>query len=169
MSRTTRRKFVQSALAGGASLFAAHQFSKFPAATAAPDSRIEVLIGEPIGTIAPEIYGHFVEHLGGVVYDGIWVGEGSKIANTGGIRQTLIDAMKRIKPSVARWPGGCFADSYNWRDGVGPRASRPRRPNFWIDAPEWPKGATDGPWKYDTNHFGTDEYLRFCRLIGAQP
>jgi alpha-N-arabinofuranosidase len=171
MSRTTRRKFVQSTLAGGAALLAAQQLSKLPLASlasAAVDSRIEVLVNEPIGTIAPEIYGHFVEHLGGVVYDGIWVGENSKIPNTGGIRQALVDALKRTKPSVIRWPGGCFADSYNWRDGIGARAQRPRRPNFWVDAPEWPKGAPDGPWKYDTNQFGTDEYLRFCQLTGAQ-
>ncbi|MEP7338741.1 MAG: alpha-L-arabinofuranosidase C-terminal domain-containing protein [Acidobacteriota bacterium] len=169
MSRTTRRKFVQSALTGGAALLATHQLSKLPLASAAVDSRIEVLVNEPIGTIAPEIYGHFVEHLGGVVYDGIWVGENSKIPNVGGIRQALVDALKRTRPSVIRWPGGCFADSYNWRDGIGARAQRPRRPNFWVDAPEWPKGAPDGPWKYDTNHFGTDEYLRFCQLAGAQP
>src|SRR5262245_47339894 len=76
----------------------------------ATDSRIEILLDEPIGRIAPEIYGHFVEHLGGVVYDGIWVGEGSKIANTGGIRQALVDAFRKVKPAVVRWPGGCFAD-----------------------------------------------------------
>ncbi|MFN0121677.1 MAG: alpha-N-arabinofuranosidase [Blastocatellia bacterium] len=133
------------------------------------DARIEILINEPIGRIAPEIYGHFAEHLGGVVYDGIWVGENSKIANVGGIRKALVDALQRIRAPVIRWPGGCFADSYNWRDGIGPRAQRPRRPNFWVDAPEWPKGAPDGPWKYDTNQFGTDEFLRFCQLSGAQP
>jgi alpha-N-arabinofuranosidase len=133
------------------------------------DARIEILVNEPIGRIAPEIYGHFAEHLGGVVYDGIWVGENSKIPNVGGIRKALIDALQKIKASVIRWPGGCFADSYNWRDGIGARGQRPRRPNFWIDAPEWPKGAPDGPWKYDTNHFGTDEFLRFCKLSGAEP
>jgi alpha-N-arabinofuranosidase len=126
-------------------------------------------LNEPIGKIAPEIYGHFAEHLGGVVYDGIWVGEESKIPNVGGIRKSLIDALQRVKPSVVRWPGGCFADSYNWRDGVGPKNQRPRRTNFWRDAPEWPKGVPDGPWNYDTNQFGTNEFMRFCRLIGAQP
>ena len=133
------------------------------------DSRIEILTAEPIGRIAPEIYGHFVEHLGGVVYDGIWVGEGSKIANQGGIRTALVEALKRIKPAVVRWPGGCFADSYNWRDGIGPRNFRPRRANFWLGSREWPKDAPDGPWKYDPNHFGTQEFLRFCELVGAQP
>ncbi len=134
----------------------------------AVDSRIEVLLSEEIGTINPDIYGHFAEHLGGVVYDGIWVGENSRVPNIGGIRTALVDALKRIKPPVIRWPGGCFADSYDWRDGTGPRSRRPRRTNFWADAPEWPKDAPDGPWKYDTNHFGTNEFLRFCQLTGAQ-
>jgi alpha-N-arabinofuranosidase len=133
------------------------------------DARVEVLLDEPIGRIAPEIYGHFAEHLGGVVYDGIWVGENSKIPNLNGIRKALVEALQRIKPSVIRWPGGCFADSYNWRDGIGPKKDRPRRPNFWVDAQEWPKGAPDGPWKYDTNQFGTDDFVRFCQLTGAQP
>ncbi|MDX1979960.1 MAG: alpha-L-arabinofuranosidase C-terminal domain-containing protein [Bryobacteraceae bacterium] len=133
------------------------------------ESRIEILTGEVIGRIAPEIYGHFVEHLGGVVYDGIWVGENSKIANTGGIRTAIVEALKQVKPGVIRWPGGCFADSYNWRDGVGPYNTRPRRANFWLDAREWPAGAPDGPWKYDPNRFGTLEFLRFCQLTGGQP
>jgi alpha-N-arabinofuranosidase len=162
-----RREFINTALAGGALLFTGRRFAAQEARLA--DARIDVLLEEPIGRIAPEIYGHFVEHLGGVVYDGIWVGENSKIPNIGGIRQALVEAMKRINASVIRWPGGCFADSYNWRDGIGPKAQRPRRPNFWVDAPEWPKGAPDGPWKYDPNQFGTDDFLRFCQLTGAQP
>jgi alpha-N-arabinofuranosidase len=162
-----RREFIKTGLAGGVLALAGGRFAAQEARMA--DARIEILLDEPIGRIAPEIYGHFVEHLGGVVYDGIWVGEDSKVPNIGGVRQAIVDAMRRIKASVIRWPGGCFADSYNWRDGVGPRKDRPRRPNFWIDAREWPKGAPDGPWKYDPNHFGTDEFLRFCQLSGAQP
>jgi alpha-N-arabinofuranosidase len=145
-----------------------HILSAMPVASTA-DSRIEILINEVIGRIAPEIYGHFVEHLGGVVYDGIWVGENSKVPHLGGIRKSLVEAMQKIKPSVVRWPGGCFADSYNWRDGVGPSSQRQSRTNFWIDAREWPQNVPDGPWKYEPNHFGTPEFIRFCRLIGAQP
>jgi alpha-N-arabinofuranosidase len=162
-----RREFINSALAGGAILLTGSGYAS--PQTKMADARIEVLLDEPIGRIAPEIYGHFAEHLGGVVYDGMWVGENSKVPNIGGIRKELVEAMKKIKASVVRWPGGCFADSYNWRDGIGPRVQRPRRPNFWVDAPEWPKGAPDGPWKYDTNHFGTDEFLRFCQLSNTQP
>jgi alpha-N-arabinofuranosidase len=162
-----RRRFVSAALTGGVGLTIGGRFT-LPQSRSA-EARIEVLLEEPIGKIAPEIYGHFAEHLGGVIYDGIWVGENSKIPNMGGVRKALVDAMLKIKPPVVRWPGGCFADSYNWRDGLGPRNQRPRRTNFWVDAWEWPRDAPDGPWKYDHNHFGVDEFIRFCRLTGAQP
>jgi alpha-L-arabinofuranosidase len=162
-----RREFLGAAAGAGITLLAKNTSPAFNVQSA--DARVEVLLNERIGRIAPEIYGHFAEHLGGVVYDGIWVGENSKIPNLGGIRKALVDAMQKIKPAVVRWPGGCFADSYDWRDGVGPRDKRPRHTNFWRDAPEWPKDAPDGPWKYDTNHFGTNEFARFCKLVGAQP
>ena len=163
-----RREFVGGAVAAGAGLLAAGAGVGFARSARAADSRVEVLVGEEIGTISRDIYGHFAEHLGGVVYDGIWVGENSRVPNTGGIRTALVEAMKRIRAPVVRWPGGCFADSYDWRDGTGPRARRPRRTNFWADAPEWPKGAPDGPWKFETTHFGTNEFLRFCQLTGAE-
>src|SRR6059058_654374 len=78
----------------------------------------------------------------------------------------LFDQMRKIKPGVLRWPGGCFADSYNWHDGVGPRSERPRRTNFWIrDSTQ----NVDSPQVYDPNQFGTNEIMHFCKLIGAQP
>ncbi len=132
------------------------------------DARIEVLPGEPIGTIAPEIYGHFIEHLGGVIYDGVWVGEDSPIPNVGGIRRELVDALRAIRPAVMRWPGGCFADWYDWRDGVGPRERRPRRTNTWADSREI-RDLGNIPQRFDPNAFGTNEFARFCRLIGAEP
>jgi alpha-L-arabinofuranosidase len=131
-------------------------------------SRIDILPDEPIGVISPDLRGHFVEHIGGVVYDGIWVGESSPVPNIGGIRRSLVEHMRRIGPPVIRWPGGCFADSYDWRDGIGPRGKRPRRTNFWIGDPGL-RAAPDGPQKYEPNHFGTNEFLRFCRLVGAEP
>ena len=159
MQKIGRRLFLGNLLAGGAVLLATRS-------TRAADARIEVLVNEPIGTIAPEIYGHFVEHLGGVIYDGVWVGEKSKIPNVGGVRSALVEAMRKIKPGVMRWPGGCFADSYDWHDGVGPRASRPRRTDFWINDNTM---GSDSPQVYEPNHFGTNEFLRFSKLIGAQP
>lgn len=135
-----------------------------------PDAHVEILLDEPIGTIAPEIYSHFVEHLGTVVYGGIWVGEDSKIPNNGGIRKELVERLRKVRPATIRWPGGCFADQYDWHDGIGPRARRPRRTNFWVDAKEWPRNASkSGPRRYDPNQFGTIEFARFCRLAGAQP
>jgi alpha-N-arabinofuranosidase len=166
---TTRRHFLHTAAAGAACL-AARDIVSSPLSAQTAESRVEVLLGEPIGRIAPEIYGHFVEHLGGVVYDGIWVGEKSKVPNLGGLRKDLIDALARIKPGVIRWPGGCFADQYDWRDGIGPREKRPKRTNFWVDAAEWPKAARrNGPERYDPNEFGTVEFARFAKLTGAQP
>ena len=159
-----RRKFIRNTMFGtGALLFS--RCSPFAAADPI-DSRIEVLLGEPLGTINPDIYGHFVENLSGVVYDGIWVGENSKIPNINGIRKELVDEMRKIKPSVVRFPGGCFADSYDWRDGVGPRDKRPRRTNFWA---EGESATAPTSHKYDPNQFGTDEFVHFCKLIGSQP
>jgi len=165
--RIPRREFLTTLLAGGATLLPRRSSFATPRAT---DSKIEILIKEPIGTIAPELYGHFAEHLGGVIYDGIWVGEGSSIPNIGGIRTELINRLKSIKPPVIRWPGGCFADSYNWRDGIGRRSERPRRTNFWADNRSGPYAkVAGGPQKFEPNHFGTLEFLRFCRLVGATP
>jgi alpha-L-arabinofuranosidase len=156
----SRRRFLHTAAAFAAPLAMRGQ---------APAARIEVLANEPIATIAPEIYGHFVEHLGAVVYDGIWVGN-SKIPNVQGIRKALVDALRPIRPSVIRWPGGCFADQYDWRDGTGPHKARPQRTNFWVDSREWSKEARkDGPEVFDPNHFGTVEFVRFCRQVGAEP
>src|SRR5690242_3760763 len=152
-----RREFLRVAGVGaaGAALTLA------PRTSLAADARIDVLLGEPIGTIGANLYSHFVEHLGGVVYDGIWVGEGSKIANVNGIRKAIVDHLRRLPPAAIRWPGGCFADSYDWRDGTGPRGNRPRRTNFWTA--EMLK-RPDGPAKYDPNQFGTNDFLRFCRF-----
>src|SRR5438128_3796269 len=168
MSGATRRAFIGTAAAGVTGSWLARRVPALRAQTS--DSRLEILVGEPIGTIAPEIYGHFVEHLGGVVYDGIWVGEQSKIAHVGGIRKALVDELKKISPSVIRWPGGCFADSYDWRDGIGPADKRPRRTDFWADTrPSRNREATPGPQRFDPNRFGTNEFIRFCRLAGAAP
>ncbi len=161
MSSANRRQFLNAALAGGAALLA-------PRSSQAAEARIEILPGEVTGTITPDLYGHFTEHIGGVIYDGIWVGEGSKIPNQGGIRSQLVEYMRKLKTSVIRWPGGCFADSYDWRDGVGARANRPRRVNFWADEPFMRK-APDGPQKFESNQFGTNEFARFCKLCGAEP
>jgi alpha-L-arabinofuranosidase len=159
-----RREFLRdSALAAAVSFVP--KFSTLSLAQSA-DARIEVVLDEIVGTISPNIYSHFVENLSGVVYDGIWVGENSSVPNISGIRKELVDEMSKINPAVVRFPGGCFADSYDWRDGIGPLDKRPRRTNFWNggEAPDAPASH-----RYDPNRFGTNEFAHFCRLIGAQP
>jgi alpha-N-arabinofuranosidase len=168
MTERTRRASIGTAAAGVAGSLLGRYAPALRAQQS--DSRLEILVGEPIGTIAPEIYGHFVEHLGGVVYDGIWVGEGSKVPNVGGIRKALVDQLRTIRPPVIRWPGGCFADSYDWRDGIGAADKRPRRTDFWADTkPSLDRPATPGPQRFDPNRFGTNEFIRFCRLVNAAP
>ena len=95
-----RREFIKTGLAGGVLALTGGRFAAQEARMA--DARIEILLDEPIGRIAPEIYGHFVEHLGGVVYDGVWVGEGSKVENVGGVRKALVDHMRRLPAAVVR-------------------------------------------------------------------
>jgi alpha-N-arabinofuranosidase len=119
------------------------------------DAHIDILPGEPIATISPEIYSHFIEHLGGVIYDGVWVGPNSKIPNTNGIRQAFIDTMRAVQAPLLRWPGGCFADSYDWRDGLGPAGKRPARAGFWG--------------QQDPNTYGLHEFMHTCRAIGCKP
>ena len=106
--------------------------------------------------IAPEIYGQFAEHLGSGIEGGIWVGPDSAIPNIKGYRRDVVEALRRLKVPVLRWPGGCFADIYRWRDGIGPRARRPVTLNKW-----W--GNTE-----ESNHFGTHEFFDFAELIGAR-
>ena len=162
-----RRQFLRTSLAGAGAVFAAKASLPFAwAQSGASDARIEILMNEPLGTISPNIYGHFVENLSGVVYDGIWVGPNSEVPNVDGIRKELIDEMRKIKPPVVRFPGGCFADSYDWRDGVGPADKRPRRTNFWAEGEASTAPASH---RYDPNEFGTNEFAHFCKLVGGEP
>lgn len=118
-----------------------------------------VIIDADGGTarIDKNIYGHFAEHLGRGIYEGIWVGADSPIPHTRGLRDDVVAALRRIKVPVLRWPGGCFADEYHWRDGIGPRAGRPRMVNT-----HW-GGVTED------NSFGTHEFFDLCAQIGAAP
>ncbi len=110
-----------------------------------------------VGTISPNIYGHFSEHLGRCIYDGLYVGDDPDIPNVNGMRTAAVEALKRAKIPVLRWPGGCFADTYHWMDGIGPKESRKTIVNtFW-------GGVTEN------NSFGTHEFLELCRQLGCQP
>lgn len=118
--------------------------------------KVYILFPKKTGTISPEIYGHFSEHIGGVFYDGLWVGKDSTIPNINGFRKEIIDKLKAINPPVLRWPGGCFAETYDWRDGIG--TDRPTRINWWT--------SKDG--RYEPNEVGTHEFADLCKLIGAK-
>lgn len=162
-----RRDFLHQGTLGATALLLASKIGWASAAgSRTADSRIEVLFDEPLGTISPNIYGHFVENLSGVLYDGIWVGEKSPVPNVDGLRKSLIEHMRRIKATVIRFPGGCFADSYDWRDGIGPAEKRPRRTNFWAMGESERAPASH---RYDPNAVGTNEFVHFCKLIGAEP
>ena len=127
-----------------------------PALAQAPASvTVTVDTGKPGARIEPAIYSQFAEHLGRGIYEGVWVGEDSTIPNTNGYRNDVLAALKHIKVPAVRWPGGCFADEYDWRDGIGPRAKRPVRINT-----HW-GGVTED------NAFGTHEFMNYTELLGA--
>ena len=111
----------------------------------------------PGPTISRHVYGHFAEHLGRCIYGGFWVGEDSDVPNVRGIRTDVVEALRALRIPNLRWPGGCFADDYHWRDGVGPRDQRPRMVNsHWGDVVE-------------DNSFGTHEFMDLCEMLGAEP
>lgn len=123
-------------------------------------SSVKVVINTDISKekINKHIYGHFAEHLGRCVYDGIYVGDNNtKIKHENGVRTDIIQALKDLKVPNLRWPGGCFADAYQWKNGIGPKAERPKMVNLW-----WGRNVED-------NSFGTHEFLDLCEKIGTQP
>lgn len=109
-----------------------------------------------LSTIEPEIYGHFSEHLGRCIYEGIYVGENSEIPNVNGMRTDVVEALKELKVPMLRWPGGCFADEYHWKDGIGPKETRKKMINT-----HWGGVVED-------NSFGTHEFMELCRQIGCK-
>ena len=120
------------------------------------DAAIRIWTGLPKASINPNIYGHFAEHIGRCVYEGIWVGKDSRIPNEDGLRLDVLAALKQLRAPVVRWPGGCFADAYHWQEGIGTQDERPQTANVW--------------WRQvDPNTFGTDEFIRFCRAVGCEP
>ena len=121
-----------------------------------PQATVRIDAQNPIGTVSPRLYGHFAEHLGRCCYGGIWVGRDSEVPNEGGFRRDVLDALRAMPTPLLRWPGGCFADHYHWRDGIG--ADRPVR-----------LGLSCGRRVEEDNGLGTHEFLGFCEAIGAEP
>jgi alpha-N-arabinofuranosidase len=121
-------------------------------------NEIHIQSTDPQITISKHIYGHFAEHLGRCIYGGFYVGENNtKIPHERGIRKDVIEALRKLKVPNLRWPGGCFADTYQWKDGIGPKDKRPAMINAW-----W-GGITED------NSFGTHDFLDMCEAIGAAP
>ena len=119
-------------------------------------ARVALRADQPSHLIPRHLYGQFAEHLGSLIYGGLWVGQDSPIPNTRGIRDDVVDALKQLSIPDLRWPGGCFADEYHWRDGIGPRDKRPKRVNtVWGGVVE-------------TNAFGTHEFLDLCDQVGCE-
>ena len=128
-----------------------------PCAPAADSAKVGLRLDSPGAVVNPNIYGHFAEHLGRCIYEGFWVGEDSPIPNTRGIRNDVVAALKELKIPVLRWPGGCFADEYHWKNGIGPREQRPAMINtHWGGVVE-------------NNHFGTHEFFDLCEQLGTEP
>ncbi len=144
-----RRRFLQVALAGASSGLARAQQAKAGKLT------LDLKGAGP--KISRHLYGHFAEHLGHCIYEGLWVGEDSPIPNTRGVRNDVVAALRKMKIPNLRWPGGCFADTYHWRAGIGPRQGRPKTVNM-----HW--GGV-----IDPNTFGTHEFMDFCDQTGAEP
>jgi alpha-N-arabinofuranosidase len=149
----SRRQFLAGATAFSAYTLAAQ---KVPGSSSNLQP-VLVRVDDEIGTIHPEFHGQFAEHLGSCVYGGLWVGKNSRIPNVNGYRKQAVEYLRDLGIPVLRWPGGCFADDYHWRDGIGPAEQRPKRVNI-----HWGGYIED-------NSFGTHEFVALCRLIGAEP
>ena len=117
--------------------------------------RIDAMLKKSV--ISKEIYGHFSEHLGRCIYNGIYVGEDSDIPNTNGMRNDVVVSLRKIRIPVLRWPGGCFADEYHWKDGIGPKENRKKMINS-----HWGGCVED-------NSFGTHEFMELCRQLDCEP
>ncbi|MEQ5806099.1 alpha-N-arabinofuranosidase [Alteromonas sp. NFXS44] len=143
-----RTPFILASI-GGLLLFPQY----VPAAFATEQVLIDV--GSPGPKINKDIFGQFVEHIGEGVYGGLWVGENSDIPNTRGLRDDVTEALKQLHIPVIRWPGGCFADQYHWREGIGPQSSRVSRNNAWGNVIE-------------PNQFGSDEFMELAKQIGSE-
>jgi alpha-L-arabinofuranosidase len=118
-------------------------------------ARIKIDVDRTIGEVHPHLFGNFAEHLGRMIYGGIYE-PGSPVSDAEGYRKDVMDAVKELNVTILRWPGGNFASGYNWKDGIGPKDQRPVRPELaWDDI--------------ESNQFGTDEFLRYSERIGAEP
>jgi alpha-N-arabinofuranosidase len=144
-----------AALAGAAALLLAAPGGRAQTPAAPATASAVLRADQPGPVVNKNVYGHFAEHLGRGIYEGLWVGEASKIPNTRGIRSDVVAALKELNVPVLRWPGGCFADEYHWKDGIGPREKRPSMINT-----HWGGVVED-------NSFGTHEFMDLVEQLGT--
>src|SRR6266851_9027027 len=150
---STRREIIRRF--GGLGLTLASPAFAQESSEPALRAKLRINLEQRLGTIDPFLDGHFLEHLGRCVYEGIY-DEGSPLSDSGGNRKDVLEAARRLGVTQLRWPGGNFASGYHWQDGVGPRDSRPARFNLaWFQR--------------ESNRFGTDEFIGTCRKLGAEP
>ena len=150
-----RKRWIGGAMLGVCAVIAGSATAR-AADTAPVNVSVTIRADQPGPVINPNVYGQFAEHLGTGIYEGVWVGEKSPIPNTNGYRNDVVAALKNLKVPVVRWPGGCFADEYHWRDGIGERSKRPVKVNtHWGGVAE-------------TNEFGTHEFMAFAEMIGTK-
>lgn len=120
-----------------------------------PQARIKIDTDRTIGEVSPLLFGNFSEHLGRMIYGGIYE-EGSPLSDSNGYRKDVMEVVRQLDVSILRWPGGNFASGYNWKDGIGPKDQRPTRIDLaWNDL--------------ESNRFGTDEFLKYCEILGTEP
>jgi alpha-N-arabinofuranosidase len=118
-------------------------------------ARIKIDTDRTIGEVSPLLFGNFAEHLGRMIYGGVYE-EGSPLSDSDGYRKDVMEAVRQLNVSILRWPGGNFASGYNWKDGIGPKDQRPTRIDLaWNDL--------------ESNRFGTDEFLKYCEMLGTEP
>ena len=149
----SRRRFAKDV----AALSLTTLIPRMSLAQASTAQRVVVHADSELGVVRSDFHGQFAEHLGSCVYGGLWVGKNSPIPNVEGYRKAAVEYLRELGIPVLRWPGGCFADDYHWRDGIGPLSKRPKRVNI-----HWGGYVED-------NSFGTHEFIGLCRLIGAEP
>ena len=148
-------RFLGSVLGVVTAATLAAQTPATPASGDAVPARIKIDVDRTVGVVDPLLFGNFTEHLGRMIYGGIYE-EGSPLSDAHGYRTDVLQAVRDLRVSILRWPGGNFASAYNWKDGIGPKDQRPARPELaWNDI--------------ETNRFGTDEFLRYAELIGTEP
>src|SRR5438477_1843386 len=160
MTSFTRRRFLQQAATAGAAcsanlMFGGFSWAQTPASGANASTRVYLDSRRTLPPLDRNLFGSFLEHLGRAIYGGIYE-PGSKLSDSNGFRKDVLDEVQHLGVPIIRYPGGNFVSGYHWQDGVGPKKDRPR--------------VLDKAWdSIETNQFGTNEFIAWCRLVGAAP